>query len=454
MEVQLENPEFFEEIFQCAESVRQTRENLTAHHMGEKNIPLQVQPSRARDSPRRQSSNFSQTLNHKTGLIPFPLEGSSVHLQKKPPHTPITPESTNLMDFSMDALKEIETYIKNTHIKMLTYSIGRDLTDKQIDAYHASHPTNDSPNLSANNQIRIRQCMGSSKIKLDRMFEFVTKFIDTADLTKQSEKRTAMLEDYNLIYIRSNAATTEMSHKNNGLKKTIDDTEDLMKTTRAVSFLKKNNYEGEIMDLGEKVQFLVSELQRTKRCAVQLNSDIEKKDVIIDNLRMKSMGTSIVETKLGHMGNRFFTQVGFLMSKYTEIVGHLDLTCDKLKNQWMKICKDVKDPLVQKNNFEFINFFKSLRDIVEDYDFNKNKVNLDIYKNFIGDYDLKKRTLDAEIEKKRSQTFRVIDTAKAENLESIRNDKDSIFRPMMVSPTLTQSPSRSAKKNLKKSFCQ
>lgn len=68
----------------------------------------------------------------------------------------------------------------------------------------------------------------------------------------------------------------------------------------------------------------------------------------------------------------------------------------------MKICKDVKDPLVQKNNFEFINFFRSLRDIVEDYDFNKNKVNLDIYKNFIGDYDLKKRTLDAEIEKKRS----------------------------------------------------
>jgi hypothetical protein len=166
------------------------------------------------------------------------------------------------------------------------------------------------------------------------------------------------------------------------------------------------------------------------------------------------MGTSIVETKLGHMGNRFFKQVGFLMSKYTEIVGHLDLTCDKLKNQWMKIFKDVKDPLVQKNNFEFINFFKSLRDIVEDYEFNKNKVNLDIYKNFIGDYDLKKRTLDAEIEKKRSQTFRVIDTAKAENLESIRNDKDGIFRRMMASPTRTASPSHSSKKNPKKSFYQ
>jgi hypothetical protein len=40
MEVQLENPEFFDEIFQNAESVRQTRETLTARHMGEKNIPL------------------------------------------------------------------------------------------------------------------------------------------------------------------------------------------------------------------------------------------------------------------------------------------------------------------------------------------------------------------------------------------------------------------------------
>jgi hypothetical protein len=209
-----------------------------------------------------------------------------LHPQKKPTHTPITPESNNAMDFSMDALKEIETYIKKTHIKMLTYSIGRTLTDKQLDAYYASHPTTHSPNPSANNQIQIRQCMSSSKIKLDQMFEFVTKFIDTLDLTKQSEKRTAMLEDYNEIYIRSNAATTNLSHKNTGLMKTIGHTEDLMKTTQAVITLKKKNYEGEILDLGEKVQFLVSELQRTKRGAVQLNSDIEKKDVIIDNLRM------------------------------------------------------------------------------------------------------------------------------------------------------------------------
>ena len=156
------------------------------------------------------------------------------------------------------------------------------------------------------------------------MFEFVTKFIDTVDLASQSEKRTAMLEDYNQIYIRSTQQQSDLSHQNTGLKNQIDHTGDLMRTSQAIMVQKRKNYEGEILCLQEKVVFLVSELEKGKRAAVVMKSEVEKKDVVIDNLRMKSMGTSIVETKLGHMGNRFFTQVGFLMSKYTEIVGHLD----------------------------------------------------------------------------------------------------------------------------------
>ena len=173
---------------------------------------------------------------------------------------------------------------------------------------------------------------------------------------------------------------------------------------------------------------MAKELEDRKDGIIQLKSDIEKKDIQIENLWMKQMGANIVETKLNQMGNTFFKQVSFLMNKYTEIITHLDFNVDKLKNVWLQINHDVKDFLIQKNNFEFVNFFKSLKDLVEGYEFNKNKVNLDIFKHFVDDYEQKKHNLDVEIEKKRIKDVLAIDLRKKDAHQEIKQKTDTLLK--------------------------
>lgn len=84
--------------------------------------------------------------------------------------------------------------------------------------------------------------------------------------------------------------------------------------------------------------------------------------------------------------------------------------------------------LIQKNNFEFVNFFKCLKDIVEQYEFNKNKINLDIFKNFIEDYELKKYHLDVEIEKRRIKDILGIDLQKSNSINNAKNESEKWFK--------------------------
>lgn len=184
----------------------------------------------------------------------------------------------------------------------------------------------------------------------------------------------------------------------------------------------QSDYESNFKEYKMEVSNMTVDVESMKKYIIELESINQKKDIQIENLRARVMGKDIIESKLNHMGNKCFDYVSYLMTKYSDIITKLDVAENKLKVIWQQIKNEVKDNLIDKNHLEFIHFFRSLRDLVGDYDFVKNKVNLSIFKNCIEDYEIKKLNLDIELEKQRIKNLKEIDLKKNMHLKESEID--------------------------------
>ena len=429
----LNNANFFEELVVDPKTKDMFRENLLTKNSSDNFFQMQ----------KAFSKNAQiNTENAETQYTQENLQTISGMNLKSPSNMTTCNDTTHEINNSyFNIVKDLIDHAKKVHFKVLTYSVGRDLTDQEVDEYIQSNLTKkdeDGNTVSMElNYSKMKVGFNPDKMKkmcktvdffLDRLFSFFTKYIDQNEKKQRKIRTKNMVDDYKEVVIYDNYKITSLESVNDYLKNQNFEQEQLLNRTQEQSLCQKNLYQTQITSLREKVIELAKELETRQIAIVELKSELNKQEIQIENLRMKNMSTCIVEQKLTHMGNKFFNQVSFIFNKYSDVIAYIKSNVDKFRNLWMQITYD-KNPrnLIDKHNCEFANLFKTLKDAVDNYEFNKHKVNLKLYKNFISDFDLKNFKMDVEINKKFAKHMDTINFKRTDDKFSIITETDRML---------------------------
>ena len=437
--MQLNNPTFMDELANDPTTKKSFRENLIKKNTSENFFQMKLAFNK---NTERKPTN--ENLNNADGCQNSNTQTSSLNNPIPTENNPISDSPGSIYQQNsqyLSCMKDLIEHTKKVHLKVLTYSIGRILTEKEVDQYVKSNlikrdedgnPVNLNQTNAINNLMfdptRMKNMCHQIKYFLDMLFAFIAKYIDESEKKQVKTRTKNYLDDYREVSIFNSLKINNLESINDYLKNlNLEKDEKLIKNEKN-SLSNNHLYQFQIKSLKTKVIDLAKELESRKIAIIELKSNNDKKENQIENLRMKTMGTQIVENKLNHMGNKFFDQVSFIFNKYTDVVSYLNTNVDKIRNIWNQIIHD-KNPqsIINRHNYDFVRFFKCLKDAVENYEFNKHKVNLKIYKNFIEDFDLKNYKLDLMINKKIMKNLNTIELQRDDDKCDIISDTDKIL---------------------------
>lgn len=110
------------------------------------------------------------------------------------------------IDAYFKSLLDLNEHIKKTHFKILTYSIGRKMDEDEINEFMENNlykktEEEDEQNVTCFSKLKIKKFYQTILFYLDRIFEFVAKYIDETDQKKVKQRGKNMIDDYNQIFI-------------------------------------------------------------------------------------------------------------------------------------------------------------------------------------------------------------------------------------------------------------
>ena len=344
-----------------------------------------------------------------------------------------------IAELSIKYLHDQQVKIKEIYVKILTQAIGRGLSESNqnyIQDSKAFKHANEKLTRS-----KVKRLADQNTNLLGQLYMFVKKYIDEADAKKNLEMNRYMVEDYDILAKHQQKALKNSILKKYSAFKKIEELEKLIQEKSIFNETLTESYHIELDSLKVDIESLVDVIKEKNDVINKLLKENAKKDEEIQDFMEQNQDKNLVERKMVDMGKVFFRQISQLMNAYSETVSFLDFNSDKLNRNWSDIKRQIKN-VNQKHESEFGNFFKSAREMVENYDILKKKVNIDLVKNLIEDFQIKKANLELQIEKKRylhkqgfdvpthkqdkSAKIKLMDITKSD-LFSVSSDKNKII---------------------------
>ena len=304
---------------------------------------------------------------------------------------------------------ELISSIKKTYQRILTYSIGRELTPNEEELANEMDISGDPITYQ------------------DKMYGFMKNCVDNLEEKKVKTIIAEFVEDYDKINRIENQFKANLASKNVNQHKSVHQLNNILKEQNQTAKQTNERFETSIRALKERTFYLIDDIEKKNCSIIQQQAENEKKEFAITTMMENQMANSILEDRLRVMGNLFFNQMSYQMKHYTEVIGMLDNRTKTCSNAWQD-CKLVPSH-VDKHNQEFTQFFKASRDMIDKYEKIIKKVDFNSIKNIVKDYKIKKANLEREIDKKRHTTYTGIDYKCQKDLQDTKMTSNYIKNP-------------------------